>query len=47
MIRFSHGVATSGGRVRRVKEGTYLVVPTVYQAADGTGIEGHCGQGYA
>jgi len=47
MIRSSHGVATSVGRVRRVKEGTHLVVPPIYETADGTGLDGHGRDGYA
>ena len=37
MIRFSHGVATSVGRVRRVNEDSYLAVPPIYAVADGMG----------
>jgi serine/threonine protein phosphatase PrpC len=40
MIRFSHGVATSVGRVRRVNEDSYLVVPPIYAVADGMGGHG-------
>jgi hypothetical protein len=47
MIRLSHGVGTTGGRGRRVKEGSYLVVPPVYQAADGTRMDGRRGDGDA
>jgi PPM family protein phosphatase len=37
MPRFFHGVATSAGRVRRVNEDSYLVVPPLYAVADGMG----------
>ncbi len=47
MIRSSHGVTTSVGRVRRVKEGTHLVLPPIYEAADGTWMGGHDRDGYA
>jgi hypothetical protein len=47
MIRSSHGVATSVGRVRRVKESTNLVVAPIYEAKDGTRIYGHGKDGYA
>ncbi len=47
MIRSSHGVTTSVGRVRRVKEGTHLVVPPIYEAEGGTRIDGHRRDGYA
>jgi PPM family protein phosphatase len=40
MIRFSHGVASSVGRVRRVNEDSYLVVPPIYAVADGMGGHG-------
>jgi PPM family protein phosphatase len=40
MIRFSHGVATSVGRVRRVNEDSYLAVPPIYAVADGMGGHG-------
>jgi PPM family protein phosphatase len=40
MIRFSHGVATSVGHVRRVNEDSYLAVPPVYAVADGMGGHG-------
>jgi PPM family protein phosphatase len=40
MIRFSHGVDTSVGRVRRVNEDSYLAVPPVYAVADGMGGHG-------
>ena len=40
MIRFSHGVATSVGRVRRVNEDSYLTVPPIYAVADGMGGHG-------
>lgn len=40
MIRFSHGVATSVGRVRRVNEDSYLALPPLYAVADGMGGHG-------
>jgi serine/threonine protein phosphatase PrpC len=40
MIRFSHGVATSVGRVRRVNEDSYLAVLPIYAVADGMGGHG-------
>jgi PPM family protein phosphatase len=40
MIRFSHGAATSVGRVRRVNEDSYLAVPPIYAVADGMGGHG-------
>jgi PPM family protein phosphatase len=40
MIRFSHGVASSVGRVRRVNEDSYLAVPPIYAVADGMGGHG-------
>jgi PPM family protein phosphatase len=40
VIRFSHGVATSVGRVRRVNEDSYLAVPPIYAVADGMGGHG-------
>jgi serine/threonine protein phosphatase PrpC len=40
MIRFSHGVVTSVGRVRRVNEDSYLAVPPIYAVADGMGGHG-------
>jgi PPM family protein phosphatase len=40
MIRFSHGVATSVGRVRKVNEDSYLAVPPIYAVADGMGGHG-------
>ena len=40
MIRFSHGVDTSVGRVRRVNEDSYLAVPPIYAVADGMGGHG-------
>src|SRR3984957_11857672 len=43
MIRFSHGVATSVGRVRRVNEDSYLAVPPIYAVADGMGGHGSGG----
>jgi PPM family protein phosphatase len=40
MIRFSHGVATSVGRVRRVNEDSSLAIPPLYAVADGMGGHG-------
>jgi serine/threonine protein phosphatase PrpC len=40
MIRFSHGVATSVGRVRRVNEDSFLAIPPLYAVADGMGGHG-------
>ncbi len=40
MIRFSHGVATSVGRVRHVNEDSYLAVPPLFVVADGMGGHG-------
>lgn len=40
MIRFSHGAATSVGRVRRVNEDSYLAVPPLFVVADGMGGHG-------
>ena len=40
MIRFSHGVDTSVGRVRRVNEDSYLAVAPIYAVADGMGGHG-------
>lgn len=40
MIRFSHGVATSVGRVRRVNEDSYLALAPLYAVADGMGGHG-------
>jgi PPM family protein phosphatase len=40
MIRFSHGVDTSVGRVRRVNEDSYLAIPPIYAVADGMGGHG-------
>lgn len=37
MTRFFHGVATSTGRVRRVNEDSYLVLPPLFAVADGMG----------
>ena len=37
MIRFSHGAATSVGRVRHVNEDSYLAVPPLFVVADGMG----------
>jgi PPM family protein phosphatase len=40
MIRFSHGAATSVGRVREVNEDSYLAVPPLFVVADGMGGHG-------
>src|ERR1022692_2237155 len=40
MIRFSHGIATSVGRVRRVNEDSFLAIPPLYAVADGMGGHG-------
>jgi PPM family protein phosphatase len=40
MTRFSHGVATTIGRVRRVNEDSYLALPPLYAVADGMGGHG-------
>jgi len=40
MTRFFHGVATTIGRVRRVNEDSYLVLPPLYAVADGMGGHG-------
>ena len=40
MIRFSHGAATSVGRVRHVNEDSYLAVPPLFVVADGMGGHG-------
>jgi serine/threonine protein phosphatase PrpC len=40
MIGFSHGVATSVGRVRRVNEDSFLAIPPLYAVADGMGGHG-------
>jgi protein phosphatase len=40
MIRFSHGVATSVGRVRRVNEDSFIAIPPLYAVADGMGGHG-------
>jgi serine/threonine protein phosphatase PrpC len=40
MIRFSHGAATSAGRVRRVNEDSYLAAPPLFVVADGMGGHG-------
>jgi PPM family protein phosphatase len=40
MIRFSHGAATSVGRVRRANEDSYLTMPPIYAVADGMGGHG-------
>ena len=37
MIRFSHGAATSVGRVRQVNEDRFLAVPPLFVVADGMG----------
>ena len=40
MIGFSHGAATSAGRVRQVNEDSYLAAPPIYAVADGMGGHG-------
>jgi PPM family protein phosphatase len=40
MIGFSHGAATSAGRVRRVNEDSFLAVPPLFVVADGMGGHG-------
>lgn len=40
MIGFSHGAATSVGRVRRVNEDSFLVAPPLFAVADGMGGHG-------
>jgi len=40
MIRFSHGAATSVGRVRKVNEDSYLAVAPLFVVADGMGGHG-------
>lgn len=40
MIRFSHGAASSVGRVRRVNEDSLVAVPPLYAVADGMGGHG-------
>jgi serine/threonine protein phosphatase PrpC len=37
MIRFSHGAATSAGRVRHVNEDSYRAAPPLFVVADGMG----------
>ncbi len=40
MTRFTHGAATSTGRVRAINEDSYLVLPPLYAVADGLGGHG-------
>ena len=40
MIGFSHGAATSVGRVRRINEDSFLVAPPIFAVADGMGGHG-------
>jgi serine/threonine protein phosphatase PrpC len=40
VISFSHGAATSVGRVRRVNEDSFLVAPPIFAVADGMGGHG-------
>jgi serine/threonine protein phosphatase PrpC len=40
VIRFSHGAATSVGRIRQVNEDSYLAVPPLFVVADGMGGHG-------
>jgi PPM family protein phosphatase len=40
VIGFSHGAATSVGRVRRVNEDSFLVAPPIFVVADGMGGHG-------
>ncbi len=43
MIGFTHGAATSTGRVRRINEDSYLTAPPIYAVADGMGGHGSGG----
>jgi PPM family protein phosphatase len=40
VIRFSHGAATSVGRVRKVNEDSFLAIPPLFVVADGMGGHG-------
>jgi PPM family protein phosphatase len=40
VIGFSHGAATSVGRVRRINEDSFLVAPPIFAVADGMGGHG-------